>query len=288
MSDGLPSFPHEEYYGLPDDLEPTIDLNADRGTLKRLAMEELVTRAMSGLLPRSRPLKSWEPDTLDERHIQAILLRATGMPQKAIAAVLGWDAPWTSVILNHPDAQYILTKLLSYAADNVIDLTTRIKATAPEAFDTVVEVMRTSNDEKVRTQNAFEILKMAGYGAKSTATPQPGSVTNVQVNVNNAVPSKTLGNLADAIREAQGIGEVRYVQSYGELPGASAPQTAQGSDSGDFPASLPASGQVDGSRPPATGSSVAVRSHIKREPGNDLDELDATELNKLAAKERVA
>jgi hypothetical protein len=291
MSD-LPAFPHEQddVTGLPDDLEPTIDLNADRGTLKRLAMEELIARCLSGLLPRSRPLKSWEPDTLDERHIQAILLRATGMKQNAIASVTGWEESWVSVILNHPDAQFILTKLLSYAADNVIDLTTRIKATAPEAFDTVVTVMRTSNDEKLRTANAFEILKMAGYGARPTG-PAPivnqQNTTNVQVNVATSVPTKGLGLLADSIREAKQIGEVRYVQTMGELEGASAPLIGQGGDSGVAPASLSASGQEDGSRPPATGLPVPIR---RLEPGNDQDEDDRAELMKLAQrdKERVA
>lgn len=252
-------------------------------------MEELFARCMSGLLPRSRPLKSWEPATLDERHIQAILLRASGLQQKAIASITGWDEPWVSVILNHPDAQYILTRLLSYAADNVIDLTTRIKATAPEAFDTVVTVMRTSNDEKVRTQNAFEILKMAGYGARSGPAPvvNQQNTTNVQVNVATSVPTKGLGLLADSIREAQSIGEVRYVQSMGELQGASAPLIGQGGDSGDFPASSSASGQENGSRPPATGLPVPIR---RAEPGNDLDDDDRAELMKLAQrdKERVA
>jgi hypothetical protein len=293
----LPAFPHEldDVTGLPDDLEPTIDLNADRGALKKLAMEELFARCMSGLLPRSRPLKSWEPDTLDERHIQAILLRASGLQQKAIAAITGWDEPWVSVILNHPDAQYILTRLLSYAADNVIDLTARIKATAPEAFDTVVTVMRTSNDEKVRTANAFEILKMAGYGSRPAApaantTVQQGGVTvNVgQMNVATSVPTKGLGLLAAAISEAQGIGEVRYVQSVDELNGASAPQIGQGGDSGEVPASLLDSGQGDGSRPPATGLPVPIGR--RREPGEELDEDDRAELVKLSQrdKERVA
>jgi hypothetical protein len=291
MSD-LPAFPHEQedMSGLPDDLEPTIDLNADRGSLKKLAMEELIARCLSGLLPRSRPLKSWEPDTLDERHIQAILLRATGMKQNAIAAVTGWEESWVSVVLNHPDAQFILTKLLSYAADNVIDLTTRIKATAPEAFDTVVTVMRTSNDEKVRTANAFEILKMAGYGANkpaAQAAPSGPTVNIGQMNVATSVPTKGLNLLAAAISEAQGIGEVRYVQTMEELQGASAPLIGQGGDSGDFPASSSASGQENGSRPPATGLPVPIR---RQEPGNDQDEDDRQELMKLAQrdKERVA
>lgn len=208
----------------PSEEEPTIDLASRQ--IKRRAIDVLMAKAMAGQLPRYRALKSWEPDKLDERHIQAVLMRAGGMSQNRIAEYLGWEPAWTSVILNHPDAQYLLTRIVSYAADNVIDLQERIKATAPEAFDTVVEVMRSTNDEKLRSANAFEILKMAGYGAKKEPTIQ------VNTQVNNGISSKVLGQLTQAIQDARRIQEVEYevLPSAGpESEGSVVPDSLDGS-----------------------------------------------------------
>lgn len=206
------------------ELEPTIDLASRQ--IKRRAIDVLMAKAMSGQLPRYRSLKSWEPDKLDERHIQAVLMRAGGMSQNKIAEYLGWEPAWTSVILNHPDAQYLLTRIVSYAADNVIDLQERIKATAPEAFDTVLEVMRSTNDQDLRSKNAFEILKMAGYGAQKS----PAVVINSQVN--QGVSAKAIGQLTQAIREAAMIQEVQYevLPSTGpESEGSVSPDLLEGS-----------------------------------------------------------
>lgn len=194
-------------------LVPTIDLGARQ--LKRQALDSLFARAMAGLIPRPRQLKAWEPELLDERHLHAILLRAGGMQQGQIAKMLNWSESWTSVVLNHPDAQYVLTRIVSFAADNVIDMETRIKAHAPEALDTIVEVMRESKDEKVRSTNAFELLKMAGYGSKK---PEAPTINAQNVQINQGVPEKALTNLADAIRESRQIQEVIYSMPAGSGP----------------------------------------------------------------------
>lgn len=164
-----------------EDPQPSRDLGGIEGrVVKRQNIDDLMARAMSGLLPRNRSLKSWEPDMLDERHLQAIIMRSAGLQQQFIAASLGWTDSWTSIVLNHPDAQYILTKLVSYAADEVLDIHTRIKAHAGEALDKVVEVMRNTQDLRLASSNAFEILKMAGYSAvekkevKQTVTVNAG------------------------------------------------------------------------------------------------------------------
>lgn len=231
-------------FELPD--EPSIDLGAHQ--IKRQMLDSLFARAMSGLLPRSRALRSWEPDLLDERHLQALLLRSGGMPQGAIAQMMGWSESWTSVVLNHPDAQYVLTRLVSYAADNVIDLETRIKGYAPEALDTAVEIMRSSPDEKLRSQNAFELLRMAGYGTKRVESEKPAAGVHIGSMTINSVPEAAVNNLASAIREAREIEEVTYT-----LP-AGLEVTVPRSDSSDSPASPAASGQMDAGEPPSSGS----------------------------------
>ena len=176
-----------------DDPQPGISL-AGR-TLKRKALDDLIARAMSGLLPRNRSLKSWEPDLIDERHLQAIMMRASGLEQNVIAKVMGWTDSWVSVVLNHPDALYILTKMVSYAADEVLDIQTRIRAHAGEALDKVVEVMRNTQDDRLASTNAFELLKMAGHSA----------VQKMETRVAVSITKEQSGLLVDAINESKKI-----------------------------------------------------------------------------------
>ena len=176
-----------------EDPQPSTDLSGR--SVKRRQIDDLMARAMSGLLPRSRHLKSWEPDTLDERHMQAIIMRASGLQQGTIAKLLNWTDSWTSVVLNHPDAQYILTKMVSYAADEVLDLQTRIKAHAGEALDKVVEVMRTTQDNRLASANAFELLRMAGYSA----------VEKKEIKAEISMPAAHVDLLGEAIRESRQI-----------------------------------------------------------------------------------
>src|SRR5678816_111384 len=85
--------------------------------IKRQALDALFARAMSGLIPRGRALKANEPDTLDERHLQALLMRASGAKQKDIAHYFGWTDAWTSIVLNHSAAQYVLTLSLIHISE---------------------------------------------------------------------------------------------------------------------------------------------------------------------------
>jgi transcriptional regulator len=214
-----------------EDPQPTLDLGARAG--KRQAIDDLMARAMNGLLPRSRSLKPWEPDQIDERHLQAIMMRASGLPQKTIASVMGWNDSWTSVVLNHPDAQYILTKMVSYAADEVLDIQTRIKAHAGEALDKVVEVMRSTQDQRLASANAFELLKMAGYGA----------VEKKEVKTELTVAAASVDLLSEAIKESQQIMAVEGVdyRVMGSGDASSVPP-ATPADSGRSDVHLPPSG----------------------------------------------
>lgn len=221
-----------------EDPEPGIDLSSTPGRIvKRQAIDELIARAMSGLLPRNRELKSWEPDFLDERHLMAINMRAAGLQQGVIAKAMNWTESWTSIVLNHPDAQYILTKLVSYAADEVLDISTRIKAHAGEALDTVVEVMRTTTDKRLASANAFELLRMAGYSA----------VEKKEIKTEVSMPAQSVGLLATAMAESRRIqaGSYRVVSSVPERV------------SGDSPATSAESGPQNAGQPPASDVQVS-------------------------------
>lgn len=162
---------------------------------KRVELDQYFAMAMSGLLPRSRELNYWEPKRLDERHLQAIMMRAAGLQQGLIAKNMGWTDAWTSVVLNHPDAVYLLHKIVSYSADNVLDIQARVKAHSGEMLDRIIEITRTTNDQRLASSNAFEILKMAGYGA----------VEKKQVEVNMQIPKQNLGLLQAALEESSAL-----------------------------------------------------------------------------------
>jgi hypothetical protein len=131
----------------------------------RHELQGLFQRAMVGTLPRARDLKEWEPDKLNARHIQMIMMRACGMRNNEIAELLDVGEANVSVVLGHPDSQFLLSKILSYAAETVTDIPTRFKAHAAEALDTALHWMR-HGSEKVASANAFQILDRAGYGAE--------------------------------------------------------------------------------------------------------------------------
>jgi hypothetical protein len=229
--------PEQAFESAPMDMDQPFYVNQT----KRQALDMLFTQVLSGAVERSRPLKSWEPDYLDERHLQIIMLRAANMDQGTIAKMTGFTESWVSIILNHPDAQYVLTKIISFAADSVIDMQARIKAVAPEALTTVVEVMRTSRDDRLRSANAFELLKMAGYGA----------VEKKQVSVSTTVPAPQWAELTQAIKESQNL---EVSGQYRIVPGVTAPV-----DGARESTSTPAdSGPKSTGEPPISGSQVAV------------------------------
>lgn len=216
-----------------DDPQPGVNLNR---TVKKQAIDDLIARAMSGLIPRGRELKSWEPDFIDERHLQAIMMRASGLEQNVIAKVMGWTDAWVSVVLNHPDSQYILTKIVGYAADEVLDIQSRIKAHAGEALDKVVEVMRTTQDQRLASSNAFELLKMAGYSA----------VEKKEIKTTVSVTKEQSGLLAQAIEESRQIKAKEGVDY--RVVTSSVPERA----SSVSPAAQSESGRIDAGQPPVS------------------------------------
>lgn len=160
----------------------------------RHELQGLITRAMTGTLPRIRTLKEWEPDKLNARHVQMVMMRASGLKNNLIAELLDVGEANVSVVLGHPDAQFLLTKVLSYAAESVTDIPTRLKAHAGEALDTALHWMRHGSD-RVASKNAFELLKMAGYGAEQKST----------VTHNVTLPAAQANQLTEALAESRDI-----------------------------------------------------------------------------------
>lgn len=166
-------------------------------------MEKWITLAKNGDLPLDRPLKDWEPDKLNDHHMMILFMRAAGLPNRRIAEVTGRTESNISIVVNHPYAQFLLTKMVANAAEQAIDLDARIRAAGPEAFDTALEVMRDRTEKgQVRARTAFEILDRAGFGA----------VRKTEVEQKIVIEPAAANALASALRESQEIGDISYVE----------------------------------------------------------------------------
>lgn len=234
-------------------------------------IEELLEKAKAGTLERSRPLKPWEPEKLSETALQIVLLRAAGMRQRRIVEFLnetqGTNLSDSSVsqICNHPDAQLLLTKLISYAADEVVDIQARIKAYAGEGVDEAVRIMRVTNDQRLAAKIAFEFLDRAGY---NTVQKSESKVTVV------ASP-KGLANLTAAIRETKQEVEGNYVVMPSQIiEGEGSGNALVGSESA-------ASGQLTDVPPVSASLSLAKKAS---KLGSDLEPED----EKYLEKQRIA
>lgn len=147
---------------------------------RSVALQTFLTKTMAGELTKARPLKYWENLRLKPRHLQMILMSASGYKNQEIAAQMHMTEARVSVILNHPDARMLLSQLVSYSAENLLDIRTRISAHAGEALDTVLHVMRNTRDDRVRSNTGFELLKMAGYGAAQKVEVQHGGAVELR------------------------------------------------------------------------------------------------------------
>lgn len=240
-----------------------------QSNLPRQLLDELFMKALRGEIPRSRALRSWEPETLNETHLQIILLRAAGMRQTMIAKYLNAqmgtklsDAT-VSICCNHPDAVYILSKLVSYAADNVADIRTRMEAYASEALETNVRIMRTSNDERLKARVGFDLLDRAGYGAPRQVNVGVSGAVEHTISVQMA--PEAANNLAAALRETQSLEiPADFVLNGQELLlGEGSGKALDGSES------LQDSGPAAADVPPVRTSPVPLPKLSRREDADD-------------------
>ena len=197
----------------------------------RRSIEDLFQSALEGTLPRSRALKPWEPEKLSSQHLQVLLLRAAGMKQRRIAALLELDEQNVSIIVNHPDSQLILSRMLAHAAENVIDVQAKMKLAAPQIVDRLMDIALFSPKTELAAKVGFGLLDRAGYGAAKKIEAKTES--------HIIVDGPQAGLLADAIRESNTIEDVEYVIVTDKVP-----EAAPGSN-------MPGEARSAGSQPPA-------------------------------------
>lgn len=215
-------------------------------------IERLFDMARRGQIPRDRPLKEWEPATLNERHLLMISARAGGMYQTDIAKAFGVTDGHVSVVMNHPDAVYILTRLQAMRAEDPTGIETRLRRLAEPAVDILEKALNPATepdelkDALRRTPIAFRALDINGYGAKHREVQRHEHTHRHQL---EASPAQ-MGELARALRESREIEEVETVV----LDEAEA-QRALG-PGGEPPVSPPCelSAPADGGAPSTDGS----------------------------------
>lgn len=139
----------------------------------RPEIQRLFERAARGELPRNRPLKPWEPLRLNERHLAIVMMRSGGAEQNAIARVFGLTPSNVSIVLNHPDALFLLSHLQAMRATQPTDAEARLASLSGPALDVIEEVLSDPELPAVKkSRTAFDILRMNGHGSPKPKAPQ--------------------------------------------------------------------------------------------------------------------
>lgn len=177
---------------------------------RRPEIEKLFALALEGKLPRSRPLKPWEPQKLNERHIVMITMRAGGLHQRQIAHAIDDTEARVSIVLNHPDAELLLAKLQAMKAMEPSSIEMRLAALSEPALGTLERLFDDSSEvsDLKRAPMAFKLLELNGHGAKK-------KVEHSHSHELRAAPEQ-LDRLTTALRESRSIeqGQVLNVTTF--------------------------------------------------------------------------
>lgn len=207
----------------------------------RPEIQALFELALEGKIPRRRELKPWEPQRLNERHLAMVMMRATGVQQRTVAQAFDVTDSNASIILNHPDAEYLLSRLAAMKATHESSIEARLRRLSEPAIEALEAVFNpTAEPEEARAAMkrapmAFKVLDYNGYRQQK---PQEHRHQHEHAHRLEASP-KQLGELALALRESRQIPieEGRVEPSAGEVRALLPP--AGGLPGGEPPASPP-------------------------------------------------
>lgn len=205
--------------GQPLKLLPRTDDKEVAEAERASAIAVLFDRARRGEIPRTRELLPWEPDLLNERHCQAIMMRCMGMKQKDIALALDYTDSTVSVVLNHPDAHYIIDQLQGFSAVPVLDIEARLRRLTPRALDAIEAVFDESVGDDPKAVNArvqrarmgFSLLEHNGHGRQR----------EVQHTHSHSIAPSSAALISRALRESREIENAEY-SVVGSTPGGGA------------------------------------------------------------------
>lgn len=130
-----------------------------------------------------------------DRHKLAVMLQVCGLTNNEIAANLGYTASRVSIILNSQkeELQQVRRDTVERVAERTVDLSTKIRLKAPEAFDKMVDLLESDN-ERIVLESAKDILDRAGYAP-----------VKKQINAHVPVPMSELESTLDKINEANEV-----------------------------------------------------------------------------------
>jgi hypothetical protein len=200
--------------------------------------------AIEGKIGRGRALKYWENLKLKPVHLQILMAKAAGYTNRAIARQFDYDESRISVIVNHPDSQSVLAHLVSFQAENLLDIKARIQAHAGEALDTVLTAMRTAPEVAQRAVIGFKLLDRAGY----SAVQKSETVHRFEM------PAEQANALTQALRESSEVQEADWEV----VPENAGGQVGGVGDSEESKASVGAE-QTDIMEPPHDGQPEPLR-----------------------------
>jgi hypothetical protein len=177
---------------------PVTDPFSEEARAERL--NALMVSTLDGKLGRGRSLRYWENLKLKPVHLQMLMAKAAGYSNNAIARQFDYDPARVSVIVNHPDAASVLAHLVSFQAENLLDIKARISAHAGEALDTILTAMRTAPEVAQRAVIGFKLLDRAGY----SAVQKSESIHRFEM------PADQASALTTALKEAQEVQNVEW------------------------------------------------------------------------------
>lgn len=172
---------------------------------------ELFQKALDGELSsfRKRELKVNEPERLNERHLQMVSMRATGLHQRLIAKTFGDNDLYVHQILNHPDAVYLMSQMMAMRATNGNEFQERMEALAEPAMSAIEDALLSDEPDTIKialkkAPLAFRVLEQGGKIKRPAA--------QAEVNHNHrleASPAQMQG-LREALLEARELRDVKY------------------------------------------------------------------------------
>jgi hypothetical protein len=127
-----------------------------------MGVSETVDAALRGELSPDYVAKYYENKKLKPKHMKMLRMAVAGYSNNEIAAKMDYTPARVSIILNHQDSLAIMARMVGAASDR-LGIQERLQALAPEMVEHIVGVTRTTHDNKLRSRNAFDLLKIAGY-----------------------------------------------------------------------------------------------------------------------------
>jgi hypothetical protein len=154
-------------FNAPGELGEPVSLPGERSLPVSTRTAALMEQIIEGTAPRTRALKSFEPQRLSPLHVNMILDRAAGLKPSEIAEKYDITTTRVGIILNHPDSTKLYVSLLSDTADGMSDPRKRIEGYAHEMLDLKVGLVRDPGQKAgLRNAIATDLLDRAGYGER--------------------------------------------------------------------------------------------------------------------------